>query len=58
METTRKSKVDFPPARISESDMLSSEFLQTRISIEVMAIEGALAPELDVVWALTPASAA
>jgi hypothetical protein len=38
--------------------MLSSEFLQTRISIEVMAIEGALAPELDVVWALTPASAA
>ena len=28
----------FPPIRISESDMLSRVFLQTRISIELMAI--------------------
>jgi hypothetical protein len=44
METTRKSKVDFPPALISESDMLSREFLQTRISIEVIAMGGSFAP--------------
>ncbi len=42
MEITRKSKVDFPPIRISESDMASRTFLQTRISIELMATVGPL----------------
>src|SRR6202021_2185321 len=33
---TRKSKVDLPPDRISESDIAGRVFCQTRISIEVM----------------------
>jgi hypothetical protein len=36
MVITRKSKVDFPPVRISESDMASWVLRQTRISMDWM----------------------
>src|SRR6185437_2364829 len=40
IETTMKSKFDFPPARISESAMASRVLRQTRTSMDVINING------------------